>query len=277
MENPSYALRAPSPQGEKTRLRLDLNNNAMAAVLAPPSPLGEKCRAKRGDEGFPPTGNALHQVISEERGTRDRWINWRVHAIENPSSALQAPSPQGEKTRSRLDLNNNAMAAVLAPPSPPGEKGRAQRGDEGFPAMGDKTDAWIRKSGATPRARNLRKNETDAEYRLWIEVRSRRLNGYKFARQIPLGPYFVDFICREKNLIVELDGSQHADNEHDIARTEWLNVQGYSVLRFWNDEILRERRAVLETILSVLEGRGATARFSPGYATAISTNEEIKP
>ena len=139
----------------------------------------------------------------------------------------------------------------------------------------EKTDAWIRKSGATNRARNLRQSETDAEYRLWIEVRNRRLNGYKFARQIPLGSYFVDFICREQNLIAELDGSQHAESEHDIKRTEWLNAQGYSVLRFWNDEILRERQAVLETILSVLEGRGATARFSPGYA--ISSHEETKP
>ncbi len=147
--------------------------------------------------------------------------------------------------------------------------------------MGDKTGAWIRKSGATGRARDLRQNETDAEYRLWIEVRNRRLNGYKFARQIPLGPYFVDFICREQNLIVELDGSQHAESEHDARRTEWLNAQGYSVLRFWNDEILRERRAVLETILSVLEGRVstpcATTRFSPAAAIAISRHEEIKP
>jgi very-short-patch-repair endonuclease len=139
----------------------------------------------------------------------------------------------------------------------------------------EKTDAWIRKAGATPRARNLRQNETDAEYRLWIEVRNRRLNGYKFTRQVPLGPYIVDFLCREKNLIGELDGSQHADSEHDAGRTEWLNAQGYSVLRFWNDEILRERRATLETILSVLEGRGATARFSP--ATAIYSHEEMNP
>jgi very-short-patch-repair endonuclease len=147
--------------------------------------------------------------------------------------------------------------------------------------MTGKSDAWIRKSGATARARNLRQNETDAEYRLWIEVRNRRLNGYKFARQIPLGPYAVDFICRDKSLIVEVDGSQHADSEHDFRRTEWLNAQGYSVLRFWNDEILRERHAVLETILAVLEGKVsapcATTRFSPTSAIAISRNEEIKP
>jgi very-short-patch-repair endonuclease len=133
--------------------------------------------------------------------------------------------------------------------------------------MSDKTDAWIRKSGATNRARQLRQNETDAEYRFWNEVRNRHLNGHKFSRQIPLGPYVVDFICREKNLIVELDGSQHAESEHDARRTDWLNAQGYSIIRFWNHEVLEERRAVLETVRAVLDGGISapceTIRFSP--------------
>jgi very-short-patch-repair endonuclease len=147
--------------------------------------------------------------------------------------------------------------------------------------VNDKTDAWIRKSGATAHARRLRHNETEAEYRLWNEVRNRLLNGHKFARQIPLGPYVVDFLCRQKNLIVELDGSQHAESERDVRRTDWLNAQGYSVLRFWNYEILRERRAVLETILAVLDGKifipCATIRFSPAHVIAISRNEGTKP
>lgn len=109
--------------------------------------------------------------------------------------------------------------------------------------------------GATARARRLRNGETEAEYRLRGELRSRRLNGYKFVRQIPIGPYVVDFVCRETNLIVELDGSQHAGSSKDIERTVWLNNQGYSVLRFWNHEVLQERRAVLDTILAALEGR----------------------
>ncbi len=102
---------------------------------------------------------------------------------------------------------------------------------------------------------------------MWSDLRNRRLNGYKFSRQIPLGPYIVDFVCREQSLIVELDGSQHAESTHDERRTEWLNQQGYSVLRFWNAEILQERRAVLETILAVLQGqiveRCDAIRFSP--------------
>jgi len=131
-----------------------------------------------------------------------------------------------------------------------------------------KSDAWIRKPGVTARARILRRNDTEPEFRLWSDLRGRRLNGYKFSRQIPLGPYVVDFVCREKRLVVEIDGSQHAESRADQARTDWLNANGYSVLRFWNDEVLKERRAVLETILGVLEGRiferCEAIRFYPG-------------
>ncbi|WP_165218163.1 endonuclease domain-containing protein [Affinirhizobium pseudoryzae] len=121
--------------------------------------------------------------------------------------------------------------------------------------MTSPNSAWKRRDGATQRARTLRKDETEAEYRLWSDLRNRNLNGFKFSRQIPLGPYFADFLCRGRRLIVELDGSQHADSLSDVHRTEWLNCQGYAVLRFWNHEILQERRAVLETIVAALEGR----------------------
>jgi very-short-patch-repair endonuclease len=128
-------------------------------------------------------------------------------------------------------------------------------------------DPTKRLPGRTSKARNLRANDTEAEYRLWSDLRNRRLNGYKFSRQIPLGPYIVDFLCREQRLVVELDGSQHAENERDERRTAWLNHQGYSVLRFWNAEVLQELSAVLDTILAILQGqiveRCDAIRFSP--------------
>lgn len=134
--------------------------------------------------------------------------------------------------------------------------------------MVERSPAWIRKPGATARARTLRRNDTEPEFRLWSDLRGRRLGGYKFSRQIPLGPYIVDLVCREKKLVVEIDGTQHAESQADQSRTNWLNASGYSVLRFWNDEVLKERRAVLETILGVLEGRiferCETIRFHPG-------------
>jgi very-short-patch-repair endonuclease len=139
--------------------------------------------------------------------------------------------------------------------------------------------ATKRRGGATVKARTLRSTETEPEFRLWSDLRNRLLNGYKFSRQIPLGPYIVDFICRERMLVVELDGTQHIDSEHDAIRTRWLNANGYSVIRFWNDEILLERRAVLETILAVLSGvissRDDAIRFSPSGQK--STNEEHNP
>ena len=118
-------------------------------------------------------------------------------------------------------------------------------------------------------ARKLRENETEEEWFLWSDLKDRRLRGHKFVRQIPLGPYIVDFLCRAHHLIVELDGVQHAESKYDIDRTEWLNRNGYSVLRFWNSEVRTERAALLETIIAVLEGRifeaCATIRFSPSH------------
>ena len=140
-------------------------------------------------------------------------------------------------------------------------------------------DVTKRRNGATAKARNLRQDETEAELKLWNELRNRLLNGYKFTRQVPLGPYVADFVCRERSLVVELDGSQHSGSLSDIARTGWLNENGYSVLRFWNDEILRERRAVLDTILAVLSGeifsRCDAIRFSPAGSFA-NTKEGIR-
>ncbi|WP_258600756.1 endonuclease domain-containing protein [Mesorhizobium sp. AR10] len=106
-------------------------------------------------------------------------------------------------------------------------------------------------------------DETEAEYRLWGELRGRHLNGYKFVRQVPLGPFIADFVCREKGLIVELDGSQHADSPTDPARTAWLNGRGYAVLRFWNHEVLAERSLTRSWLASM-------ERFLPPHPTSAS-------
>ena len=78
----------------------------------------------------------------------------------------------------------------------------------------------------------------DAECMLWYYLRNRRFSSLKFRRQVRLGGYIVDFICFSKNLIIELDGGQHAEKfEYDEKRSQWLNEQGYEVLRFWNNEV----------------------------------------
>jgi very-short-patch-repair endonuclease len=105
----------------------------------------------------------------------------------------------------------------------------------------------------TARARRLRIDSTDAELRLWNRLRSRSIDGHKFVRQEPIGPYIVDFICRERRLVVEADGGQHADNKRDDVRDRWLIERNYRVLRFWNNDILNNMDGVLEAIAIALQ------------------------
>ncbi|OOG20580.1 hypothetical protein B1C78_17240 [Thioalkalivibrio denitrificans] len=106
-------------------------------------------------------------------------------------------------------------------------------------------------------ARELRSRMTDAELLLWRRLRHRQLDGHKFRRQHPLGPYVVDFVCLEVCLVLELDGGQHAEQVwQDRRRDAWLVEQGFRVLRFWNHEVLQETEVVLEVILAAVRGSG---------------------
>ena len=105
----------------------------------------------------------------------------------------------------------------------------------------------------TQRAKDLRKSQTDAEKLLWQQLRNRQIGDVKFRRQYVFGEYIVDFVCIERALIIEIDGSQHLQQiEYDKKRTEYLESQGFSVLRFWNDQVLTELEIVLEVIYSAL-------------------------
>lgn len=107
----------------------------------------------------------------------------------------------------------------------------------------------------TNRARSLRKSDNEVEAVLWSELRGRRLNGFKFVRQFPIERYFADFACRQMKLVVEADGSQHADEAYDCVRDQRMNALGWSVARFWSHEVIQQRQAVLDTIIEILEGR----------------------
>jgi very-short-patch-repair endonuclease len=102
----------------------------------------------------------------------------------------------------------------------------------------------------TARARRLRKHSTVAERKLWRYLRARSLAGLKFVRQEPIGPYTVDFVCREKRLVIEVDGGQHADSGSDATRDQWLVNRRYRVLRFWNNEVLENIEGVWDTIFT---------------------------
>ncbi|HLE24519.1 MAG TPA: endonuclease domain-containing protein [Thermodesulfobacteriota bacterium] len=101
--------------------------------------------------------------------------------------------------------------------------------------------------------RDSRKNPTEAERKLWQHFRLRQLGGYKFRMQQPLGPYIVDFVCLEKKLILEVDGGQHSEQlSYDTERSTWLEAQGFRVLRFWNNEVLKEIEVVKQVITEAL-------------------------
>ncbi len=98
------------------------------------------------------------------------------------------------------------------------------------------------------KVRELRKNLTEAERLLWKNLRLRQIEGYKFRRQQPIGEYIVDFVCFEKKLVIEVDGGQHCQNQSDSVRDEWLNSQGFGILRFWNNDVLENLDGVAQKI-----------------------------
>ena len=102
---------------------------------------------------------------------------------------------------------------------------------------------------------------TEAENLLWSRLRDRRLDGLKFRRQVPLGPYVLDFFCEEYRLVVEVDGSQHAERmEHDATRIEWLEGHRCRVPRFWNNDVMQRPDSVLEAIRAAADGAPHPAR-----------------
>ena len=104
------------------------------------------------------------------------------------------------------------------------------------------------------RARQLRKNATDAERLLWRQLRLWQIDGFKFRRQQPLGNYIVDFVSLEKRLIIEVDGGQHAEDvNYDTDRDAWLRNQGFVILRFWNNDVLKNIDGVVEVIAKNLQ------------------------
>ena len=99
----------------------------------------------------------------------------------------------------------------------------------------------------------MRKASTEAERSLWSQLREKQLDGHRFRRQRPIGRYIVDFVCLKGRLVVELDGGQHqGSDDYDTARTIELNKLGFSVIRFWNSEVLSEMDGVKEAIIREL-------------------------
>ena len=109
-------------------------------------------------------------------------------------------------------------------------------------------------SRPTVRSRELRNNATEAERKLWQQLSARKLCGARINRQFPIGQFICDFVCREKRVVIEIDGGHHATNaEYDLRRTRFLETQGYRVIRFWNNEVLDNIDGVVAVIARTLE------------------------
>jgi very-short-patch-repair endonuclease len=127
---------------------------------------------------------------------------------------------------------------------------------------------WRSDPDVKQNARELRRNQTPAEASLWSHLRARQLDGMRFRRQHPIGPYVVDFYCAESRLVIEVDGDTHAEQvEADQARTAWLESRGYRVIRFTNSEVRRQLEAVIEETAEACRGY-------PHPASPVATEEE---
>ena len=164
------------------------------------------------------------------------------------------PSPLAgegaERTRSVSEAGEGAGARN---PSP----GRSLRSRSPSPARGEgrnnaSVPKAIRRDKSVLRARGLRSRMTDAERKLWFLLRNRRLGQTKFRRQVPIGPYIVDFLCFESRLVIEVDGGQHAESLPDKKRDRWFAANGFRVLRFWNNDVLSNPDGVYATIAVAL-------------------------
>lgn len=126
-------------------------------------------------------------------------------------------------------------------------------------------------------ARRMRRALTEAELKLWNELRAHRLMGLSFRRQMPIAGYIVDFACPAHRLVVEVDGSHHGEDclaEADAARTDKLRQLGWTVLRFWNDDVLRDINGVCDHIVIAA---GLMAEDAARQAQANLTSKEINP
>lgn len=154
------------------------------------------------------------------------------------------------KTTKTMKDNQGAIAAAPSP-ALAGE-GRGE---------GESWAAISRK--ATPKARRLRKDQTDCEKIIWHLLKDRRFTNYKFRRQHPIGSYIVDFACTALKLVIEIDGGQHCDNPQDGLRTEYLNARGYEVVRFWNNDVMTNIDGVILTLTLALSRKGGRGEKSP--------------
>lgn len=143
---------------------------------------------------------------------------------------------------------------------------------------GEQSDAThpVARGRGTLRSRQLRATASEAEQKLWHFLRRKQFSGLRFRRQFPLGPYFADFVCLPARLVVEVDGSQHAEPlqaAHDAGRTAWLNRNDFRVVRFWTDQVMTDIESVLNVIESVMREQAAGSPLPHGASRRAPSRE----
>ena len=166
---------------------------------------------------------------------------------ERPEARSRASS-----TRYGCEAGEGAFAKY---PSP----GRSLRSRPPSPARGEGTPAASMRN-PTRRARELRSRMTDAERKPWFALRDRRFADFKFRRQVSLGPFIADFVCFDARMIVEVDGGQHAESQSDRRRDQWFTANNFVVMRYWNNDVLKNLEGVLTSLLEALHARKRLSR-----------------
>jgi very-short-patch-repair endonuclease len=193
---------------------------------------------------------------------------------------MRQPSPasQGRSCLSRegrdLKQENSEAASQVSREGRDLQKDKEESAGQVSPLAGE-TDLRS-KSGEGPKrsfAKQLRSNMTDVETKLWQQLRAKRFEDFKFRRQVPIGPYIVDFICYERRLIIELDGSQHEGSTYDMKRDAWLHSQDFRVLRFWNNDV---NAALDGTLMAIHDALGLPSPASQGRGCLSREGRDLK-
>ena len=173
----------------------------------------------------------------------------RYHGNERMRSIpiLFSPPPQLSPAAAWEGASTHYLRLLAFIPSP-GRRGKARMGASSHPQSNGMRNALTQR-----RATTLRRHATDAEVVLWQRLRRRQILGLRFRRQVPIGPYIADFACLESKIIIEIDGSQHLNSEHDRVRDRFLRECGFRLLRYWSHDVLRETDAVMEAIYKAVK------------------------